>query len=457
MKIRTLLTLQYTAVTAAVLALCLVLIYCVSEHNRSQTFFRNLHAEAITKAHLFLNHQADAATMQSIYRNNRNFINEVEVAVYTPQFKMLYHDAVQIDIVKEDADMISRIMNTPGGIDFYVKDKYQAIGVVYKFKGKPYIVTAAAYDGYGHSNLAKLKETLFALFVIGLTLLFLAGYLMARHTLKPIRHVVSEAEGITASNIHKRLPVKNASDELGELCTAFNELLDRLEKSFSSQKMFVSNVSHELRTPLAALTAELDLALQLERTPEQYRSAIANALQDAGRMSRLADGLLNLAKADYGQDQIKMEEIRLDELLLDARAAVLRNHPDYDVELIFADEAEDDRMITVRGNVYLLNIAFSNLIDNNCKYSPDHSSRVQIAFYGPNAVVRLSDNGPGMSEEDLGNVFTLFYRGNRNSRVQGHGIGMPLAKKIVLLHRGRILVSSHKGEGTTFTVELPHV
>ena len=133
--------------------------------------------------------------------------------------------------------------------------------------------------------------------------------------------------------------------------------------------MFVSNVSHELRTPMAALSAELDLAVQKERSPEQYQNAIHNALQDSQRVIKLIDGLLNLAKADYEPEQIKREEIRLDELLLDARELVLRAHPDFHVELVFEQEAEDDKVLTVIGNSYLLTTAFVNLIENNCKYS----------------------------------------------------------------------------------------
>ena len=108
-----------------------------------------------------------------------------------------------------------------------------------------------AYDGYGYQNLEELQNTLCLLFVAGLSMLFGAGYLLARTSLKPIRDIVSEAERITASEISRRLPVKNRNDELGELSTTFNSLLERLEVSFNAQKMFVSNVSHEMRTPLA--------------------------------------------------------------------------------------------------------------------------------------------------------------------------------------------------------------
>ena len=373
MKIRTALTLKYTCITATIFLLCTVLVYLVSEHTRDQTFFRNLKSEGITKANLFLANQVDAKTMQSIYLNNKKFINEVEVAVYTTDFHMLYHDAIHNDIVKETQHMINDILQKKE-IEFHI-GKYQGIGMVYPYQGKNYVVTAAAYDGYGYDNLVSLQETLIILFIVGLSLLFVAGYFLARLTLKPIRNIVTEAESITASRIDHRLPVKNKKDELGELCIAFNALLNRLEISFNSQKSFVSNVSHELRTPLAALTAELDVSLQKERSNEQYRLAMQNMQQDAKRMTRLVDGLLNLAKADYCKEDISMHEVRLDELLLDVRELLLRAHADYSIELLFSnDEDDDDHLITTIGNPYLLNIAFANLIENNCKYSTNRLS-----------------------------------------------------------------------------------
>ena len=232
----------------------------------------------------------------------------------------------------------------------------------------------------------------------------------------------------------------------------------QLEESFNSQKMFVSNVSHELRTPLAALMAELGITLQKERTPQQYRDALDNVMNDARRMNSLIDGLLNLAKADYGKEQISMQEIRLDELLLDVRECILRAHPEYKIELVFDEqETDDDRFVTVSGNSYLLSIAFSNLIENNCKYSPDRTSFVQISFWNKWTIVRMSDNGAGLSDDERQNMFKLFYRGKQEHVAAGHGIGMALAQKIINLHQGKINVLSDEGKGTTFVVEMEHL
>lgn len=454
MKIRTSLALKYTLVTATVFLACMFTVYYLSERIRSNTFFHTLKGEAVTKAHLFLSHMVDARTMQSIYWNNQSFIHEVEVAVYTPDFHLVYHDAADVDRIKETPAMIRDICRK-GNWEWNI-GAYQAVGLTYVYQGKTYVVTAAAYDGYGYQNLHELRIILLILCVLGLTVLFATGFLLAYIALKPIRLLVRETEQITASQISRRIPLRS-QDEIGELVCTFNDLLSRLEVSFNAQKEFVGHASHELRTPLAALTAELDLALQKDRTPEQYRQALENALGDARKMNRLIAGLLDLAKADYGADQIRMEEIRFDELLMEVRTLVLRAHPDYRVELFFTQEPEDEKDLLVLGNVYLLRVALTNLMENNCKYSADHTSFIQISFWEKRLILRFSDNGIGMSAEDLNHVFTLFYRGPDHKNYEGHGIGMTLVHKIVALHQGKISIFSESGKGTTFILELTHM
>ncbi|MCD7710189.1 MAG: ATP-binding protein [Porphyromonadaceae bacterium] len=455
MKIRTILTLKITCVTVVVFLLCMGLIYWNSERMRSQTFFQELKDEAITEAYLFLEEQVDVQEIQSIYSSNKTFFNEL--SLYTDCFELLYQDVRQKEIIQESKKLFDDVLHRKE-VRFYT-GKYQCIGLLYRLDGNSYVILAAAYDEYGRSNLAHLWKTLSLLFVVGVALLFVSGYFLVRISLlRPIQRIVDEAESITAPHLEQRLPIKNQKDELGELCTAFNALLERLETSFNAQKMFISNVSHELRTPLATLIAGLDLCLQKERSEEQYREAIRDSLQDAQRMTKLIDGLLYLAEADYQKEQVKMQEIRLDELLLDVREFILRAHPEYHIELLFGqDEADDDRQITVTGNFYLLNIAFSNLMENNCKYSANNSSLVQISFWDKWSIVYFSDNGSGMTETDKQHLFTLFYRGEHHKEVEGHGIGMALVQKIIHLHQGSLAVYSQEGEGTTFVIKLPHV
>jgi signal transduction histidine kinase len=249
--------------------------------------------------------------------------------------------------------------------------------------------------------------------------------------------------------------VKNKQDELDVLAETFNEMLNRLEKSYDSQKMFVSNISHELRTPLAAIIADIELALRYEHMPQECTEIMENVLNDARRMERLSYGLLDLARTGYDTAKIAKDEIRLDEALLNARDTVMKNHKDFTVELIFNEEIDDEKQITVFGNEYLLKTAFVNLIENNCKFSPNKTSTIRISACDGNSVIRFSDNGIGMSEEEIGKIFTPFFRGD--NQAEGYGIGMALVNRILLLHKGEIVVHSGKGEGTVFVVSLKHV
>lgn len=125
-------------------------------------------------------------------------------------------------------------------------------------------------------------------------------------------------------------------------------------------------------------------------------------------------------------------------------------NPDYKVELIFEREADDDRVLTVMGNIYLLMTAFVNLMENNCKFSANKTSFVQITFWEDKSIIRFSDTGIGMTSEDREKLFSLFYRGANKDYAPGNGIGMVLTRKIVLMHKGEIRVNSQLRRGDCF-------
>jgi len=309
----------------------------------------------------------------------------------------------------------------------------------------------------GFDMLRILNIKLIVIWLISFAILFIIGFFMARNALKPVSKIVKQVEEITVSNLNKRIEIDNPKDEIGELAITFNDTLNHLEKSFELQKMFISNVSHELRTPMAALIAELELSLHKERSNEDYKKVVENALADARKIEKLSNGLMDLAKASYNTDQIGMTYVRLDEVLLDASAMVMKAQNDYNVNLIFDDNTDDDRMVTIYGNEYLLRTAFINLIENNCKFSHNHNSTAQISFSYNKVLVRFSDTGIGISSEDIKQIFKPFYRGENRHFSAGNGIGMTLVERIVKLHNGSISIDSNKDKGTVFTIAFEHV
>lgn len=310
-------------------------------------------------------------------------------------------------------------------------------------------------DGYDMFHILNVR--LLAMWIASFVILFVIGYLMARSVLKPVSKVLKQVEEITETNLGKRVIVDNKKDEIGELAETFNKTLERLEKSFYSQKMFISNVSHELRTPMSALIGELELSLHKERSNEDYKQVVENALSDARKIEKLSAGLLDLAKAGYCVEQITMAPVRLDEVLLDANATVLKANNCYNIELLFDECTDDESFVTIVGNEYLLRTAFVNLIENNCKFSPDKSSVIEISFSEPDAVIRFSDRGIGIPDSDMEHLFEPFFRGTNKYFSDGNGIGMALVERIVKLHKGTIAVNSKIGEGTVFMLRFRHV
>lgn len=452
MKLRTRLTLLFTLITGLLLLLFVAIIYYSAKKDRENEFYQLLKKEAFTKANIFLNGKVDQKTLQEIYHSNRKLLNEVEVAIYDPQFHLLYHDAVDIDVVKETPEMIKKIY-AKKEIKFYQKD-WQVIGISYPYQGKIYIITAAAYDEYGYTKLLNLLQNCIIVFMGSMMLIFFLGRFFSEKALKPVSEITQKARVISATNLDLRIENSGNKDELSQLAHTFNDMLERLEHSFDAQKNFVSNISHELRTPLAAIISELEITASRERDINDYQAAIQRALEDAKRIVRLSNSLLDMAKAQYDPSEIVFKSLRLDELLLDARHVVQQANSSFKIDIFIDDTIETEEQLTTNGNEYLLKVAFCNLLENGCKFSEDHHVLVNIAVEKQHIILKFTDHGVGISKEDLTKIFTPFYRGTNGNLADGNGIGLPLTQRIIELHHGIIAVTSVP-KSTTFSISLP--
>lgn len=266
--------------------------------------------------------------------------------------------------------------------------------------------------------------------------------------------MTQQVEEITAKNLDLRLNEGNRKDELALLAVTFNRMLDRLGSSFEAQKEFVSNISHELRTPLTAIIGEIELSLARTAEDDRHREMLENLLADARKLTKLTTDLMNLAKASYDRQSISFQDVRLDEILFDARQALMKSNP-CKISLFIEEGPEDLDYLTIKGNAYMLGVAFTNLMHNGCKFSDDNAVSVYIKFGDQNVSISFQDKGTGIPEEDLPHIFEPFFRGKNHNVSGGTGIGLPLVQRIVNLHGGSIEVVSKAGKGSTFHVHLP--
>lgn len=452
MRIKTRLTLWFTLLVASILLVFAVVVYWSSSKNREVEFFEELEKEAITKAKLYLETEVKSSTLHQIYKYNNEVINEVQVAVYDFDFNLLYHDAEEIDSVKETKEMIDQI--TSKGRVHLFQGEWQVIGIVYNSGGKDYVITAIALDQYGYTKLHNLFLTILVLSIVSLIVIFFVGSFFAERVLRPLKLMNEEINNITATNLDLRVSTDINQDELSRLGNTFNTMLDRLEQSFDSQKQFVSNISHELRTPLAAVIAELELSLVKEQDKEKYVRTIENALGDAKRLVRLSNSLLDFAKASYDPTEIVFKPTRVDEVVLDACQKIQKANTGYTFGFMIDERIDSEELVTVHANPYLLEVAIANLLENACKYSDNHHGTVSISNLKGAVIIEIADQGLGMSVEDLDGIFKPFFRGENGKHFDGNGIGLSLTKKVIDLHKGTITVQSEVNKGTTFTITL---
>lgn len=337
----------------------------------------------------------------------------------------------------------------------YKQGKYDIVGVLYTAKLDRFVVLAAATDIEGSFYLAKLRFILVLACCLSLILFSIAGWIYSGKALKPMTDVVQKVEKISISSLNLRVPVHNQLDEIGKLAKTFNNMLERLETSFAVQKDFISNASHELRTPLTSINGQLEVLLMKDRSSQEYKDAVESVLEDIKSLILLSNRLLMVARSK-SESVINMDkEVRIDEVLWQAQEETQKYNKDYQVNISLGESLTDSDHLVVNGDEPLIRAALTNIIDNACKYSNDHSVDIQLEHTGQQIELVFTDKGIGISEAELQKVFEPFYRAANAIEYQGTGIGLQLVNQIIKTHNGTIKITSELGKGTKVTVKLP--
>jgi two-component system, OmpR family, heavy metal sensor histidine kinase CusS len=303
----------------------------------------------------------------------------------------------------------------------------------------------------------ELDEVLAVLGMAGLMVLLLSAllaYWLARRALAPVDALRRTADAITAERLDRRLAVPNPRDELGQLAQTINAMIVRLERSFAEIRRFTADASHELRTPVAVIRAEAEVALAHLPDPDGCRQLLGSIVEECGRLGRLTDQLLTLARQDAGHAKRLEERIDLAEV---AGEVVETLRPLADVKgLRLETEMEAD--VNVAGDPNQVRQVFINLVDNAIKYTPSGGTvTARVVRRQALVVVTVQDTGEGIAAAHLPHIFERFYRVDkaRSREMGGSGLGLSIVRSIVEAHGGTVAITSQVGQGSTFTVTLP--
>ena len=275
-----------------------------------------------------------------------------------------------------------------------------------------------------------------------------------KRVLAPIQDIASMAETLSESNLSNRINIAGTQNELKDLASVINRMLDRIERSYNSQKQFVSDASHELRTPISVIRGYTDMLKRWGKDdPEVLDEGIAAISQETEGMKDLVESLLFLARHDKKTLMMEISEFDTSELICEVQKEEAMVHTEYVFETVKAES------IRIKADRNMMKQVLRILCDNAVKYSEKGTTVTLSCADEGNGFCCLSvkDQGQGISQEDLPKIFDRFYRSDkaRKSETGGHGLGLSIARIIVIAHGGKIRVRSKPGYGTVFSVLLP--
>ena len=275
-----------------------------------------------------------------------------------------------------------------------------------------------------------------------------------KRVLAPIRDITSMAETLSESNLSNRINIAGTKNELKDLAVVINRMLDRIERSYNSQKQFVSDASHELRTPIAVIRGYTDMLKRWGKDdPEVLDEGIMAISQETDGMKDLVESLLFLARHDKKTLMMEVSEFDVPELVQEVLKEEIMVHEEHRFHL---EEADD---LKLKADRNMIKQVLRILCDNAVKYSKADTNIFLSCRREENGTCSLNvrDEGQGISAEDLPKIFDRFYRSDkaRKSETGGHGLGLSIARIIVIAHNGKVRVRSKPVAGTVFSVILP--
>lgn len=299
-------------------------------------------------------------------------------------------------------------------------------------------------------TLTQLRSNLIQTILAALIVFPLGVWLLAQRALAPLKRMTRAASGISSQDLSQRVPVSRSRDEVGELSRTLNRMLARLQDTFETQRRFTADASHELRTPVTAISGHASYLLRRTNPSPEQVEPLTIIRSEAQRMSKLVNDLLELARADAGLT-VRREPMNLVEIVegVEHELAPLAGNAQLTA-------SSPQPLLEVSGDAGRLKQVVQNLVQNALNAGSSIVS-VSLLREGEWARLEVLDNGPGIPEAALPNLFERFYRvdGARSTRGNGSGLGLAIVKWIVEQHGGTVAVESKVGEGTVFTVLLP--
>jgi len=322
--------------------------------------------------------------------------------------------------------------------------------------GYPYAVQVGTSLRPTYAFLRSARLAWLVMSIVLLAAVTATGAVLTRNALRPVSNALEMARQIGEAIGGRRLPDPRTDDEIGRLVATLNAMLERLERSMDVHRRFTADAAHELRTPLSRLRSEIEIALRRPRSTAEYLQVLQSSLEETVRLTALVDALLTLARLDSDAPATRCETAYAE--TADALATACERLQDEASRRRVQVAREPSPSLAVRIPPDLLSLLVGNLLQNAIKFSQEGGRVVVGVAEAPGeAVVSITDNGPGVPPEQRPKIFDRFYRGEaaRSGDIPGVGLGLSICRVIAERYHGRIEMTPNPAGGSIFSARLP--
>ena len=452
MNIRKRILIYFSALSISVIGFSFLLIFAVFSNYRREEYQQRIKDHTIsTITDLSEAKQLNHNVLQSMNLLNINKLYQEKTLLFNAN-KQLIYSSLNDTKIQFSKDLLFNLSADKPVLESREGDT-DVVGVYFVFNKEVYYGITKAYDVFGYSKLEFLKYTLLVLFGLISGLILISSFALANRISKPIISMAAALKIINIETANHLLPIPEARDEIYLLTSRFNELMKRLQDSFSFQKHAVHHISHELKTPISILVSNLE-RLEKESDLEKIKTGINEQKEDTKILGDMINALLEIAKVET-HSNLTFQEIRMDELVFDWVSEMKKIHPKFKFDVQFDVKIESVHGLSVQGNLRLLKMVIQNLLLNCVNYASDHRAQIYFKNQRGKLLIQISNKGKNISPEEIPYLFQHFFRGENSQGKRGFGLGLVLVNKIIQLHGGEIEYDSPSNSVNKFTLFFP--
>lgn len=443
MKIGSKIALFYATITISIIIIIILIFYFFSSYYINKLYDSYLKEKTYLTAQMhWEKDEVDEQSYQIISQRYNEVLPQAREILLNIDSSIMVKDTLSKYLTKNQQNILFKNDSIP--ITFTYKKQLGA-ALYYPDNEGHFIVLIMSKNSYGKEIQEHLILLSLFLIITSSIFIFFIGKIYSNRILSPLQYLLKELKRIRGNNLNLRIKKFGNKDELDELVLTLNSMLDRIDAAFKSEKSFINNASHELNNPVTAIQGECEISLLKERNAQEYIEALHRISEESKRISQLIKHLLFLSRQDDDLLLNNIDEINLQLFLYE----LCKNTNQ--IKLICKNNQNN---LTTRANRYLLQIATQNIIDNACKYSNGKEVIITLSKQDDNIIITIKDQGIGIPENEIQNIFQSFYRASNSREFKGNGIGLSLSMKIISLYGGKLNIQSILNSFTEVSIYL---